>query len=273
MVHAMNFDEPDSKWLPLRDGILAFGWNTERLCETISARHKPAIISYEGEGMFEVSIARSDTGFSVGTFRLGDEFRGDVSVLTPDEEAAMSDALQRLGRILQLRLEREAGRGFVVYARVATPLAERFALMPGDVLAHFGVTDWKRGTATAETSEKLFSIHLGPPVSPDGALPAAESSILGEPESAVVIEPSSLTAVRRGRRPRWDWKAAKAVCFGILDHHGTPVPNDPDLPNQAALERKIQEFFAAGNGGEAPAESQTRDNVAAWIKEFSEAKK
>jgi hypothetical protein len=269
----LAFEEPDPQWLSLRDGILAFSWDIERLCKIISARHKPVILSYEGQGIFEFSIARSDTGFSIGTFRLGDEFRGDVSVLSSEEEAAMSDALQRLGRILQLRLQLKAGHEFVVYARVATPLAERFSLLPRDVLANFGVTDWRRGTAAAETNEKLFSIHLGPAVAQEGQSSAAVMEVIEEPKSAVAIEPSSPTSVRRGRPPIWDWAAAKAACFKILDHHGLPLPTDPDLPNQAALERKIQYFFAAENGGNAPVESQTRDYVAVWIAEFAQAEK
>jgi hypothetical protein len=77
----------------------------------------------------------------------------------------------------------------------------------------------------------------------------------------------------RGRKRKWDWESAKQFCWEILEHHGEPDPNDPDLPNQAALERRVQEYFANHNGGDAPVESQIRDYVGDWLDEYSEAKK
>jgi hypothetical protein len=80
-------------------------------------------------------------------------------------------------------------------------------------------------------------------------------------------------ASSRGRKRKWDWEGAKQACWETLEHHGEPDPNDPDLPNQAALERRVQEYFATHNGGNAPVESQIRDYVGDWLDEYSEAKK
>jgi hypothetical protein len=89
-------------------------------------------------------------------------------------------------------------------------------------------------------------------------------------ETASIPTPKVLSG---GRKRKWDSEGAKQACWKILEHHGEPDPNDPDLPNQAALERRVQEYFAKHNGGDAPVESQIRDYVRVWLNEYSEAKK
>jgi hypothetical protein len=103
--------------------------------------------------------------------------------------------------------------------------------------------------------------------------------LLSNERSAFVLSGSETASIpapkasSRGRKRKWDWEGAKQACWKILEHHGAPDSNDPDLPNQAALERKVQKYFAAHNGGDAPVESQVRDYVGLWLNEYSEAKK
>ena len=47
-----------------------------------------------------------------------------------------------------------------IYARVGSPSAPEFKKIPPDVFAHFEITDFVKGTATAKNGESLYSIHV-----------------------------------------------------------------------------------------------------------------
>jgi hypothetical protein len=176
MVHAMNFDPPDPAWLPLHEGILRLGHNAdheiERVCERVTALYPPVMLEYDPEDRtFYVSLARErDTAspyqFFVGSFRLSDQnFRFDDTAgeATSSESALVNEAVARFFAMLRIRLRIDYGKGFIVYARSGSPLAEKFSVILPDVFEHFQVNDWRRGVAIADNGERLFSIHLAPP--------------------------------------------------------------------------------------------------------------
>ena len=68
---------------------------------------------------------------------------------------------------------------------------------------------------------------------------------------------------KRGRPPTYPWSAAKIEFDRLITFHGLPVAGDPDLPNQAAVERLIAEFIEK-EIGKAPPESLVRTHVGKW---------
>jgi hypothetical protein len=51
-------------------------------------------------------------------------------------------------------------------------------------------------------------------------------------------------AARRGRKPKIDWDGAvKDFVFDRLEHHGAPMPSDPEWNSQAAVERAVADFI------------------------------
>jgi hypothetical protein len=53
-----------------------------------------------------------------------------------------------------------------------------------------------------------------------------------------VVTPSGSSA-NRGRTAKSFWPLVRKFVFKLLDNHGAPTPEDPELPNQAALEQKV----------------------------------
>lgn len=59
------------------------------------------------------------------------------------------------------------GSAFAV-AKIGSPITTEFSTIPTDAWPEVTVTDWDRGTATIETGERLFALHIldEPPVEP-----------------------------------------------------------------------------------------------------------
>ncbi|MDR7039831.1 hypothetical protein J2X36_004609 [Methylobacterium sp. BE186] len=76
-------------------------------------------------------------------------------------------------------------------------------------------------------------------------------------------------STRLGRKPTYDWPDVQEFVRKTLEHHGLPSADDPDLPDQAALERRIMQHCLQRYGRE-PAISNVRPKLAKWLKEFKE---
>src|SRR3954454_2738460 len=157
----MNIRSAESKWLPLREGILrlgvAPGW-MERVSQRITARHYPVTLTYAASTQsFGISIVRTSpdgsSGYEVGggIFRVGEDFRGELSEISDEEEGKMREALQSLGWIFQKRLQLGTGVDFDTYARRESPLAEQFSCIPSDAVRHLRIIDWGGGVADTVT--------------------------------------------------------------------------------------------------------------------------
>lgn len=181
----MGFAYPDPSWLPLHEAILTLGHNAEgeieRICASVSNLHDPVMVEYIGEDKtFFVSLRRAQDTASpyqiyIGNFRLSGpnfEFDDTANEATSAERDKVLDAVGLLFTFLRTRLRIQYGRAFIVYARVGSPLAETFSLVPADALDHFAIEDWRRGVGVAVNNDRLFSIYLGPPLSAEsGSLP------------------------------------------------------------------------------------------------------
>ncbi len=76
---------------------------------------------------------------------------------------------------------------------------------------------------------------------------------------ALVPDPNAAPATKLGAKP-YGWPAFDAEADRLLDYYGMPGPDEPDLPNQAALERKMREW-AKAKWGKSPSEARIRHQV------------
>jgi hypothetical protein len=63
----------------------------------------------------------------------------------------------------------------------------------------------------------------------------------------------------------------KKFVFELLEHHGLPSPDDPELLNNAALERLVASFCQVN--GWHPAESTVRRYVVEFVEEWVKSRK
>jgi hypothetical protein len=77
------------------------------------------------------------------------------------------------------------------------------------------------------------------------------------PDEAAVADPPR--GAKRGPHQKDFWPEFENYIFDVLDYHGPPSPDDPELPDQAALERLGADFMQ--NHGWEAAESTIREHV------------
>lgn len=82
-----------------------------------------------------------------------------------------------------------------------------------------------------------------------------------------IHKPKPQPAKRKGRRPTFDWIAARNHIFAKFDHHGDLAPEDPEWGNQADVEREVARFFD-DSVGRSPAISAVRAKVKQFISEW-----
>ena len=75
---------------------------------------------------------------------------------------------------------------------------------------------------------------------------------------------------KRGRTPKSFWPNVKSYVFKLLDHHGLPTPEDQDLPDQAALEKRVATL--CDKQGWKAAESTIRLQVTQYLVEWKHRK-
>lgn len=80
-------------------------------------------------------------------------------------------------------------------------------------------------------------------------------------------EPLQQHRSRTGRRPTYDWEAAKQHVFALLDEHGAPSADDPAWSAKADVERALATFFQRKFGRE-PASSAIRQHVSTFLGEW-----
>jgi hypothetical protein len=90
---------------------------------------------------------------------------------------------------------------------------------------------------------------------------ATEESAGGETTPAVAE-----SGIKRGRRQYGFWPEVEDFIFDLLVHHGSPSPDDPELPNQQALEVRVATFMQQ-NGWDA-AESTIREHVVGMLEHW-----
>ena len=72
----------------------------------------------------------------------------------------------------------------------------------------------------------------------------------------------------RGRKPKFDWSAAKSEAKKLMDYHGPFSPDDPAWNCQARLEEAIKKHFEKRLGPDAvPSESMIRQKASQWLAE------
>jgi hypothetical protein len=86
------------------------------------------------------------------------------------------------------------------------------------------------------------------------------------------IEPAPVTTPTspRGAKPKSFWPDVKKRVFEMLDYYGPPSSDDPELPNQAAVERRVADFLQ--ERGVTAAESTLRTHVSTYIEEWKAEK-
>ena len=72
---------------------------------------------------------------------------------------------------------------------------------------------------------------------------------------------------KRGRRPKYDWEAARLHVLDLFLHHGGLSADDPEWSCQADVERAIQDFFQKLIG-QSPATSTVRPYAKKFMQEF-----
>ena len=87
------------------------------------------------------------------------------------------------------------------------------------------------------------------------------------PPVAIRVSSNSVEPKRRGRKPAYDWPRLKEFAFELLDHHGLPDPNDPELPSQEALVNAVLDHSEAKFRRQ-PSPSQARAHVKTWLEEY-----
>ncbi|WP_162560495.1 hypothetical protein [Methylobacterium durans] len=99
--------------------------------------------------------------------------------------------------------------------------------------------------------------------------PTRREGPTGRPVSGSEIY-TKVGSTRLGRKPTYDWPDVEEFVRKTLEHQGLPSADDPDLPDQAALERRIMQHCLQRYGRE-PAISNVRPKLAKWLKAFKEA--
>ena len=77
---------------------------------------------------------------------------------------------------------------------------------------------------------------------------------------------TSCLKLRTGRKPKYDWKAAKQHIIKMFEHHGALSQDDPDWSCQADVEKSIKKFFLDSCGQE-PVTSTVREKAKLFISE------
>ena len=72
---------------------------------------------------------------------------------------------------------------------------------------------------------------------------------------------------KRGRRPKYDWEAARLHVKDLFNYHGSLSADDAEWSCQADVERAIQDFFLKLMD-QSPATSTVRPYAKKFIKEF-----
>lgn len=71
---------------------------------------------------------------------------------------------------------------------------------------------------------------------------------------------------KRGAKPQHDWPAYRKEYDFLISEYGKPGIDEPDLPNQAAIEKHLTEW-GEKNFTKAPAPSLLRSHVSKWLEE------
>jgi hypothetical protein len=106
--------------------------------------------------------------------------------------------------------------------------------------------------------EKFIS-GLALPVAPEEPKQPAPADTEPTPSTAPTSPP-------RGAKPKSFWLDVKKHVFELLDYYGPPSSDDPELPNQAAVERRVADFLQ--ERGLTAAESTLRTHVSAYIEDW-----
>jgi len=86
-------------------------------------------------------------------------------------------------------------------------------------------------------------------------------------DSQAVQRPPEKPHARSGRKPKYDWAAARAHIMDQFEHHGPLSPDDPDWSCQADVEKAIKAFFVDTIRQE-PATSTVREKAREFIAAF-----
>jgi len=150
----------------------------------------------------------------------------------------------------------------------------RHFLASGDLVAQIltdsgGLFDMPKAVWLAKSGDQFFNNGFAKNVVPVGR----HSASLGA-DGVILISRSAVQAVidkdrkqRAGRKPKWDWAAAKLHIGEKFRFHGALSPEDPDWSHQAHVEKAIKEFFQSKDRNE-PADSTARDKAREFISDF-----
>lgn len=100
----------------------------------------------------------------------------------------------------------------------------------------------------------------------DGALFLAQDAI------ASAVAPPATDKKKTGAKPQHDWMAYKQQFDSIIAQFGFPGIDEPELKNQAALEKKLVEW-GESEYGEAPSPASLRRYLPGWLTEAAQQKK
>jgi hypothetical protein len=89
-------------------------------------------------------------------------------------------------------------------------------------------------------------------------------------KASVIKVAAPVTGKRRGRAPKSFWPHVKTYVFNLLNEHGAPTADDPELPDQAALERKVTNLCE--RKGWKAAESTIRSRVVSYLLDWTKAR-
>jgi hypothetical protein len=106
---------------------------------------------------------------------------------------------------------------------------------------------WVRASAAGSAVSTPTEVLLEPPL----------------PDKSLLTDTMPSTTKGRGRHQYGFWPEIENYIFDLLDRHGPPSPDDPELPNQAKLEELVAAFMQK-HGWEA-AESTIREHVVGML--------
>lgn len=92
------------------------------------------------------------------------------------------------------------------------------------------------------------------------------------PRAETLINPPRKAQGRPKGSSQHNWTAYKQEFGKLIDEHGMPTPEDPELKNQAAVEKRLAEW-GEEQFGIAPSEAVMRTKVSAWLAERKKAQK
>jgi hypothetical protein len=229
----------------------------DELCMGVTPRWK------EFRGEIEISKAQRITCHDPEYLRFGGQVLGADRTVEEIQEEADAAAFAAVLRPLMVAVAE--GR-LVVFGH---ELPARPAAQPMPISAFIMEEPWEinvfgRVTLTTldDDGNKVSSFRLS-----WLRMPSTLDQTMSGFSRAAEIERG--TGKKRGRKPIWDFPAAETALLLHLENEGAPgqIPGE-----KAKAERFMQDWFAARNKGEHPAESTIREHVDAVISRFERAR-